>query len=131
MSAVCVSVVCLVLGREGGLELEVGVLAFADAPEVGFLVEGDAVVADVQGRQCPIGGQTNSKRLGKWSFEIIARKIELFEHGVDRKCIRECLAWSSSFFTLGVVVDVIAADIQTRQRPLGDVVIGITANNSS
>ena len=54
MSAVCVSVVCLVLGREGGLELEVGILAFADAPEVGFLVEGDAVVADVQGRQCPV-----------------------------------------------------------------------------
>ena len=35
--AVCVSV-CLVLGRDGGLELEVGFLAFADAPEVGFLV---------------------------------------------------------------------------------------------
>ena len=55
MSAVCVSVVCLVLGREGGLELEVGILAFADAPEVGFLVGGDAVVADVEGRQCPNG----------------------------------------------------------------------------
>ena len=54
MSAVCVSVVCLVLGREGGLELEVGILAFADAPEVGFLVGGDAVVADVEGRQCPL-----------------------------------------------------------------------------
>ena len=62
MSAVCVSVVCLVLGREGGLELEVGVLAFADAPEVGFLVEGDAVVADVEGRQCPDG--KNSIRKG-------------------------------------------------------------------
>ena len=32
-----------------------GFLAFADAPEVGFLVGGDAVVADVEGRQCPDG----------------------------------------------------------------------------
>ena len=54
--AACVSVVCLVLGPDGGLELEVGFLAFADAPEVGFLVGGDAVVADVEGRQCPDGG---------------------------------------------------------------------------
>ena len=54
--AACASVcLVLVLGRDGGLELEVGFLAFADAPEVGFLVGGDAVVADVEGRQCPDG----------------------------------------------------------------------------
>ena len=39
-----------------GSELEVDVLALADALEVGLLVVGDVVVADIQARQCPLGG---------------------------------------------------------------------------
>ena len=38
-----------------GSESEVDVLALADALEVGLLVVGDVVVADIQARQCPIG----------------------------------------------------------------------------
>ena len=61
----------LVLGRDGGSELEVGFLAFADAPEVGFLVGGDAVVADVEGRQCPIGAEASTESLGKSSIALL------------------------------------------------------------
>ena len=54
MSVVCcVSVVLVVVV---GSELEVDALAFADAPEVGLLVVGDVVVAEIEGRQCPHGG---------------------------------------------------------------------------
>jgi len=39
-----------------GSELEVNILAFADLLEVGFLVSGDVVAKQVEGRQCPDGG---------------------------------------------------------------------------
>ena len=52
----CVLCVCRVLVVVVGSELEVDVLAFADALEVGFLVVGDVVFAQVEGRQCPHGG---------------------------------------------------------------------------
>ena len=39
-----------------GLEFEADVLAVTDALEVGLLVAGDVVVAEVKGCQCPDGG---------------------------------------------------------------------------
>ena len=52
----CLLCVCRVLVVVVGSELEVDVLALADALEVGLLVVGDVVVSDVQASQCPDGG---------------------------------------------------------------------------
>ena len=56
VALLCLSrVPCLVVVV--GSELEVDVLALADALEVGLLVVGDLVVADIQARQCPVDAE--------------------------------------------------------------------------
>ena len=59
MSVVCCA--CRVPVVVVGSELEVNILAFADLLEVGFLVSGDVVAKQVEGRQCPDGGNTIQK----------------------------------------------------------------------
>ncbi len=51
----CLLCVCRVRVVVVGSELEGDVLAFADAVEVGLLVVGDVVVAEIEGCQCPDG----------------------------------------------------------------------------
>ena len=55
--------------RDGGSDVEVDILAVADAPEVGFLVVGDVVVVDVEGRQCPDG---RYGRCTVWTVQVLA-----------------------------------------------------------
>ena len=59
LSVVCCA--CRVLVVVVGSELEVNILAFADLLEVGFLVSGDVVAKQVEGRQCPDGRCNISK----------------------------------------------------------------------
>ena len=54
LSVVCCA--CRVPVVVVGSELEVNIIAFADLLEVGFLVSGDVVAKQVEGRQCPLGG---------------------------------------------------------------------------
>ena len=59
-------IACRVLVVVVGSELEVNILAFADLLEVGFLVSGDVVAKQVEGRQCPDGGKAISTKGRKW-----------------------------------------------------------------
>ena len=80
MSVVCC--VCCALVVLVGSELKVNVLAFADALEVGFMVVGNVVVTQIEGRQCPVGAHAICKDLCVISTHVILREVEFKESRV-------------------------------------------------
>ena len=107
-----------------GSELEVDVLALADALEVGLLVVGDVVVADIQARQCPDVVRRISAKVGQGIFWIFLHLLALGDGSSN--CFRPFRGRCEVPIARAVIAIILVratkpslADIQTRQRPNG------------
>ena len=88
----------------------------------------EAIVADIQARQCPDGKVNIRGRTGvEWAFLYLLALWDGSSESFDAGHVR----YPSAGRRIIVPSEAVVAHIQACQRPLGGVIIAISVNNSS